>query len=165
MMIRFRDLEVPVAVGLLLLSAALGITGWNGQPSNGKEITGGQIGFPDFVFFSFESSCNEDPICLGTQGCGANRWQDECEEGTYEWVPANNVPATNCFDAKNLWLFCAQFIGGPVDFVCATTIVKCEKNKYPTTVNGVPKIIVRCEGVAITEEKVHKSRACFTADF
>ena len=55
-MIRFRDLEVPVAVGLLLLSAALGITGWNGQPSNGKEITGGQIGLPDLVFFSFESN-------------------------------------------------------------------------------------------------------------
>ena len=163
-MIRFRDLEVPVAVGLLVLSAFLGITGWNGQPSNGKEITGGQIGLPDLVFFSFESKCNEDPICLGTLGCGANRWQDECE-GAYEWVPVPDVPATSCFDAKNLWLFCAQFIGGPVDFVCATTIVKCGKNEYATTVNGVPKIIVICEGVQLTEEKVHKSRPCFTVDF
>lgn len=163
-MIRFRDLEVPVAVGLLVLSAFLGITGWNRQPSNGKEITGGQIGLPDLVFFSFESKCDEDPVCLGTQACGANRFQDQCEEGTYEWVPVEDSPATNCFDATNQFLFCGQLIGGPVDFVCATTIVKCEKTEQRETINGKVVTIVVCKPVRQTQE-VYKSRPCFTFNF
>ena len=73
MMNRFRDLEVPVAVGVLLLSAFLGITGWKGQPSNGKEITGGQtVNVPIGPFiYEWQKACEEENNCTETKACAA----------------------------------------------------------------------------------------------
>jgi hypothetical protein len=122
MMIRFRDLEVPVAVGLLVLSAFLGITGWNRQPSNGTEITGGQIGVPP-VFLVSSSECLEDGICSGTGPCGTH-FDDLCA-GWYEWKSTGSEIQTNCF--ATAWWWCAIPAQGPQAVICATATKKCKR--------------------------------------
>ena len=147
MMIRFRDLEVPVAVGLLLLSAALGITGWNGQPSNGKDITGVQIGTPPVILEPF-SECLQDRICLGTLACGTLR-DDQCA-GEYEWKPTDSDIQTNCFYTG--WIeWCAQPAQGPQVVTCARATKICKRfiNVKVDLETGIPWTTYSCDAVDV----------------
>ena len=127
-MIRFRDLEVPVAVGLLVLSAFLGISGWNGQPSNGKEIIGGQIQAPP-ILITLYAECSDDGICYGTPGCGTYTQAECADDNLYEWQSTGSAIKTNCFDSSAYLAVCAQFAQGPQAAVCATSTMKCRRVK------------------------------------
>jgi len=144
-MIRFRDLEVPVAVGLLVLSAFLGITGWNRQPSNGTEITGGQIAGPP-VGVQPGSDCKDEVYCIETRACAA--WNmpmpgvDDpysCDGGNaYQWHRIEGSPVTNCKPKDNST--CSSAVadqGAP----CATSVWKCNFELKP---NDEGKIVGRC---------------------
>jgi hypothetical protein len=135
MMIRFRDLEVPVAVGLLVLSAFLGITGWKGQPSNGKEITGGQtVNVPIGPYiYEWDKACEEENNCTETKACAA--WfapafngdvrPDRCgSPNAYQWEPVPDAPTTNCKPSNNV---CYRYLNETyLPGICATSIWKCE---------------------------------------
>jgi hypothetical protein len=136
MMIRFRDLEVPVAVGLLVLSAFLGITGWNRQPSNGKEIIGGQtVNMPiDPFVYELGKACEEENNCTETKACGA--WNapafpgdvrpDRCgSPNAYQWEPVQGAPTTNCkLSNQNV---CYRYLNETyLPGICATSTWKCK---------------------------------------
>ena len=146
MMIRFRDLEVPVAVGLLVLSAFLGITGWKGQPSNGKEITGGQIGGPPVTLVP-SSECLEDGICFGTGPCGTHT--DDMCAGWYEWTSTGSDIQTNCFAAA--WWLCAIPAQGPQEVKCATATKRCKRfiNVKVDHETGIPWRTYSCDAVDV----------------
>jgi hypothetical protein len=160
MMIRLRNLEVPVAVGLLVLSAALGITGWNGHPSNGTEITGGQIQAPPILVTLF-AECFDDYICSGTQGCGTYT-QAQCDAGNlYEWEPTDSAFTTNCFNSSAFLAVCAQFAEGPQSAVCATATMQCKRVKVMgLDIEGNPVEAWDCKPIEVRKVS-HSSRPCF----
>jgi|LakMenE18May11ns_1017448.scaffolds.fasta_scaffold9903669_1 hypothetical protein len=162
MTIRFRDLEVPVAVGLLVLSAFLGITGWNRQPSNGTEITGGQIVGPP-VGVQVGSACEDEVYCMETRACTA--WNNptpgvndpyNCEgENAYQWHGIEGSPDTNCKPKDNST--CSSVFGDQ-GTPCARSIWKCRFELFP---NEKGEIVGRCYATLEENEVLFMAKDCW----